>query len=153
MQVRAVPYEQAMSLVTALSDELTDRYGGGPASVAHPEQFLPPYGVFLLLSVHGEDVACGGVRRLSEEGVEGFLGEIKRMYVAPSARGRGLSRVLLRALVEHGRSLGMSELWLETGIRQPEAMALYESEGFAPIPRYGQYKGEEESRCYTLVLG
>ena len=136
----------------ALSDELTARYEGGPASMADPSQFLPPYGVFLVLSADGADLACGGVRRLQEDGVEGLLGEVKRMYVVPAARGRGLSRMLLRALVEHAREVGMAQLWLETGLRQPEAMALYESEGFAPIERYGQYKDEVESRCYRLLL-
>ena len=117
-----------------------------------PSQFLPPYGVFLVLSLDDVDVACGGVRRLQEEGVFGLLGEVKRMYVDPTVRGRGLSRVLLRALVSHARSVGLAQLWLETGLRQPEAMALYESEGFSPIERYGQYKDEAESRCYRLVL-
>ena len=152
MLVRRASYEEASDLVEALSVELTALYEGGPASVADPSQFLPPYGVFCVLSVDDVDVACGGVRRLAEEGVEGFFGEIKRMYVEPAARGRGLSRVLLRELTTWARAAGYQELWLETGLRQPEAMALYESEGFAPIARYGQYKDEDESRCYALVL-
>jgi GNAT superfamily N-acetyltransferase len=147
MELRSARYEDALPLVDALSAELTARYGGGPASVAHPEQFLPPYGVFLVASDGGVDLACGGVRRLEES-----IGEVKRMYVVPSARGRGISRLLLQALVGHAVEIGYAELWLETGLRQPEAMRLYESEGFVSIARYGQYKDEPESRCYRLLL-
>jgi GNAT superfamily N-acetyltransferase len=147
MELRSVTYEQAMPLVAALSSELTARYGGGPASVAHPEQFLPPYGCFFVVTLDGADVACGGVRRITDD-----VGEVKRMYVEPSARGRGLSRVVLGELVGFARTAGYRELWLETGLRQPEAMALYESAGFTPIPKYGQYKDEPESRCYSLTL-
>jgi GNAT superfamily N-acetyltransferase len=133
--------------VDALNDELMVRYGGGEPSVAHPEQFRPPYGGFFVLTVDGVDVACGGVRRLTDE-----VGEVKRMYVDPAARGKGLSRVVLGGLVDFARSVGYRELWLETGVRQPEAMALYESSGFAPIERYGQYKDDPRARCYALTL-
>jgi len=74
------------------------------------------------------------------------------MYVDPAARGRGLSRVLLRELCAFARSAGYREVWLETGERQPEAMGLYESEGFTPIPSFGQYADEPDSRCYRLGL-
>jgi GNAT superfamily N-acetyltransferase len=147
MELRSVTYEQALPLVDALNDELMVRYGGGEPSVAHPEQFRAPYGGFFVLNVDGVDVACGGVRPLAEG-----IGEVKRMYVEPSARGRGLSRVVLGELVGFARTAGYRELWLETGLRQPEAIALYESAGFTPIPKYGQYKDEPESRCYSLTL-
>jgi GNAT superfamily N-acetyltransferase len=147
MELRSVTYEQALPLVDALNDELMVRYGGGEPSVAHPEQFRAPYGGFFVLNVDGVDVACGGVRPLSEG-----IGEVKRMYVEPSARGRGLSRVVLQGLVAFARSAGYRELWLETGVQQPEAMALYESSGFAPIERYGQYKDDPRARCYALTL-
>ncbi|HUR12851.1 MAG TPA: GNAT family N-acetyltransferase [Mycobacteriales bacterium] len=147
MELRSVTYEQALPLVDALSSELTIRYGGGPASVADPSDFVPPYGRFFVVTVDGQDVACGGVRRLTDE-----IGEVKRMYVEPSARGRGLSRLVLSELVAFARSAGYRFLWLETGLRQPEAIALYESAGFAPIDKYGQYKDEPESRCYSLAL-
>ena len=152
MQLRTVSYDEASDLVAAMGEELTIRYGGiGGPSHADAADFLPPQGVFLVGAVDGVDVACGGVRQLEGFG-PGLGGEVKRMYVVPSVRGRGLSRVLLRTLVAHARSVGMTGLWLETGTAQPEAMALYESEGFRPIPRYGTYKDEPESRCYALDL-
>jgi GNAT superfamily N-acetyltransferase len=147
MDLREASYVEAEPLVAALGAELHERYGGGPASVAHPEDFVPPYGVFLVVSQDGRDVACGGVRRLDDG-----IGEVKRMYVVPEARGQGISRLLLKALVERASELGYGELWLETGTAQPEAMALYESAGFARIASYGQYKDYPDSRCYRLVL-
>jgi GNAT superfamily N-acetyltransferase len=147
MELRTATYDEARPLVDALGAELHDRYGGGPASVAHPEEFVPPYGVFFVISEDDRDVACGGLRRLDDG-----IGEVKRMYVVPEARGRGISRMLLKAIVEHARTLGYAELWLETGTAQPEAMALYESSGFEPIASFGQYKDYPDSRCYRLLL-
>jgi GNAT superfamily N-acetyltransferase len=147
MELRVASYDEARPLVEALGTELHQRYGGGPASVAHPEEFLAPYGAFFVISEDGTDVACGGIRRLDDG-----IAEVKRMYVVPEARGRGISRVLLKALVEQAGTLGYGELWLETGTAQPEAMALYESAGFVPIAPYGQYKDSPDSRCYRLVI-
>ena len=147
MILRSATYGEAEALTRALYQEMVVRYGGGEESPAHPEQFLPPYGVFLLGAVDGVDVACGGLRLRSKG-----IGEIKRMYVEPSARGQGLSRELLQALLTHARSVGLVEVWLETGTAQPEAMALYESAGFVAMEPYGDYKDDERSRCYRLVL-
>jgi GNAT superfamily N-acetyltransferase len=147
MELRDATYAEAEPLVRALGVELHERYGGGPASFAEPDDFVPPYGAFFVVSQDGRDVACGGIRRL-----EGSIGEVKRMYVVPEARGQGISRLLLKAIVERAAELGYAELWLETGTAQPEAMALYESAGFVRIPPYGQYKEYDNSRCYRLVL-
>jgi GNAT superfamily N-acetyltransferase len=147
MEVRVAGYEEARPLVEALAVELHERYGGGPASVAHSDDFAPPYGVFFVVSQDGRDVGGGGIRRL-----DGGIGEVKRMYVVPDARRQGISRLLLKALVERATELGYGELWLETGTAQPEAMALYESAGFERIPPYGQYKEYDNARCYRRVL-
>jgi ribosomal protein S18 acetylase RimI-like enzyme len=74
------------------------------------------------------------------------------MYVDPSARGQGLARELLGSLLSFAREAGYREVWLETGQKQPEAMALYESAGFQPTPAFGQYADEPDSRCYRMVL-
>lgn len=151
IELRAASYEEAEPLIRALWDEIVERYGGDDGDGvhdAHGQQFLPPDGVFLIAVEEGQHLACGGVRRH-----EAHIGEIKRMYVVPQARGRGLGRQLLQELVARARSLGYTELWLETGTEQPEAMALYASEGFTPIPPYGTYKDEPDSRCYRLELG
>lgn len=143
MDLRPVGYDEARSLVAALAAEMSARYEDDTESPADAAEFLPPYGVFLMV----DQVACGGLRLL-EPGV----GEIKRMYVAPEHRGQGVSRLVLRGLLDHARSVGLREVWLETGVRQPEAIWLYESEGFVPIAPYGFYKEYDDSRCFRLVL-
>jgi GNAT superfamily N-acetyltransferase len=147
LTLRPVGFAEATVLTTALETELVQRYGGGGASPIDGADFHPPYGLLLVARIDGEDVACGGLR-LHEVGV----GEVKRMYVAPPVRGRGVARSLLRALLDHARSVGLRAVWLETGTMQPEAIGLYESEGFTPIEPYGYFKDEPLSRCYALVL-
>ena len=96
-----------------------------------PEQLGPPEGAFLIVWEDGDAVACGGVKRW-----EGSTGEIKRMYVVPEARSRGHARRLLEALEAAARELGYARVRLDTGPRQPHALALYESAGFERIPDY-----------------
>jgi GNAT superfamily N-acetyltransferase len=84
--------------------------------------------------VGGAPVGCGAVRRL-----EGGDAELKRMYVDPSRRGRGIGRALLAALEAEARALGARRLVLETGIRQTAALALYRNAGFVEIPAFGEY--------------
>lgn len=146
--VRPVPYDHpdAMRLITAMGDEIAARYGDGGLSPAAPQEFSSP-GVFLLVELSGAAVGCGGVRpRGADEG------ELKRMYVDPAARGRGLARMLLTALVAHARDVGMLRLLLETGTEQPEAIALYESEGWQSVPAFGHYAADPRTRCYGLDL-
>lgn len=145
MELRPVPFAEAASLVDAQIAELSARYGEEGASPVDGADFDPPHGAFLVARVGGVDVGCGGLRPLSAE-----VGEVKRMYADPMVRGQGVGRALLRALLDHARAVGLREVWLETGVRQPEAMALYVSEGFAPIEPYGHYKDHPESRCYRL---
>ena len=148
LALRAVPYDDpdATRLIGAMEVELTARYGDGGLSPAAPQDFQPP-GVFLVADLDGAAVACGAVRPMS-----GGVGEVKRMYVAPEARGRGVARSLLAALVAHARSSGMSRLQLETGTEQPEAVGLYESEGWTPIAPFGHYADDPRTRCYALEL-
>ena len=108
----------------------------------------------VVLDDAGSAVGCGAVQPWSHTVADAPLGagELKRMYVVPSARGRGLSRALLTALVDAARERGMTELVLETGIEQPEAIGLYESSGFVPMPLFGPYAGDPRSRCFRLAL-
>src|SRR5262249_22242160 len=84
--------------------------------------------------VAGEPVGCGALRR-----IEPGVGEIKRMYVAPSARGRGVGRLILDGLEAEAARLGLHRILLETGPRQPEAIALYCRAGYREIPLFGEY--------------
>lgn len=147
LTLRPVSFEQAAGLTAAMVAELATRYGGDGASPVDGTDFLPPYGAFLVATIDAVDVACGGLRLLQDR-----TGEVKRMYTDPAVRGRGVARSLLLALIEHARAVGLRQVWLETGVLQPEAIGLYESEGFLPIEAYGYYKDEPLSRCYGLEL-
>ena len=98
-------------------------------------------------------MACGGWRA-HEPGPEFAEGdaEIKRMYVVPVVRGRGLSRLLLVELERRAVAAGRRRLVLETGIRQPEAIGLYRSSGYSEIPRFGVYRCDPRSRCFGKLL-
>jgi len=109
-----------------------------------------PRGAFVVAHRDGEAVGCGALRSLP--GGDPSIAEIKRMYTDPAARGRGVARALLRHLVAVAAELGYAQVVLETGTRQPEAMALYVSEGWAPLAPYGEYCGEHLSRCFVLDL-
>jgi putative acetyltransferase len=92
-------------------------------------------------------LGCGGLRRL-----DNTTAEIKRMYVQPAHRGRGLSRRILAELEARARAAGWNRLRLETGPLQHSAMRLYESAGYARIPNFGHYRDSATSLCYEKVL-
>ena len=122
-------------LIEAMIESLVPLYGridGAGMPSASPEDFSPPGGVFLAgFGEDGTPVCGGGVKRL-EDGVC----EIKRMYVAPEVRGRGVARELLVALEDAARGLGYRTVRLDTGPKQPHAEALYRSAGYIVIPDY-----------------
>ncbi|HEX6311306.1 MAG TPA: GNAT family N-acetyltransferase [Acidimicrobiia bacterium] len=139
-------------LAAALGDEMRGRYhdGGDDAepAVGPAELSRPSGGTFLLARIEGRPVGCIGLRRHDDD-----TGEIKRMYVAPEARRSGVGRVLLGAVEAQARRLGYCTIILETGIRQPEALALYESHGYHRIPSYGHWKDSPLSVCLEKRLG
>jgi GNAT superfamily N-acetyltransferase len=96
-----------------------------------PLEYSAPGGAFILAGDAGSYVACIGVRRFAHE-----VGEIKRLYVAPAARGRGLGRVLVDRIVGEARQLGYRILLLDTLPFMKEAQALYVSMGFRPTTAY-----------------
>jgi ribosomal protein S18 acetylase RimI-like enzyme len=87
-------------------------------------------------------VQLGAVRRL-----DAVTAESKRMYVVPEFRGRGVARRLLAEMEGESVPLGVARLVLETGIRQPEALALYERAGFVRIPAFGEYVDSPLTVC------
>jgi len=94
-----------------------------------------------------EAVGCGAIRPW-----EGNVGEVKRMYVMPEFRRRGIAGAVLRELERWGAELGLTGLVLETGIVQPEAIGLYGKNGYRIIENYGQYAGMETSVCMRKDL-
>ena len=97
---------------------------------------------FLAAFVAGEAVGCGAVKRMPPSRTSPQYGEIKRMYVSPEVRGRGIGAALLEALELSLISHGIFIARLETGVRQPDALALYEGHGYVRIPPFGEY-GED----------
>lgn len=127
---------EAAALVEAMITEIRELYDGleltGPEMPkAGPAELGPPGGVFLVGYQRGAAVCGGGVKRLPDGACE-----IKRMYVVPSARGRGVARALLHALEDAARQLGYRAVRLDTGPRQPGAQGLYESEGYLSIDNF-----------------
>lgn len=95
----------------------------------------------------GKTVACGAIKAFDADTVE-----VKRMYVLPTERGKGLASQILTALEVWARELGYPKCILETGSRQTEAIRLYEKNGYAYIPNYGQYTGVANSKCFGKTL-
>jgi GNAT superfamily N-acetyltransferase len=147
LEVDRIDSEVGGALVRALLQDLRERYGAEDPDEPAPDELAPPGGVFLVAWLRGEPVGCGGVRAHA-----GATGEIKRMYVAHTARRGGVARTVLGALEERARTLGYTRLRLETGIEQPEAIALYESAGYVPIEPYGLYRASPLSRCFEKRL-
>lgn len=94
-----------------------------------------------------EAVACGAIKAFDEESVE-----VKRMYTNPQKRKMGLASETLHQLEVWATELGYKKCVLETGTKQPEAIALYEKCGYHRIPNYGQYIGVENSVCFEKEL-
>lgn len=149
--LRSEPFDapDVLALVRAQQEEMRGLYDGvgdiGPPRDA--AMFEPPAGRFLVARIDGKAVACGGICRFDTT-----RAELKRMYVVPDARGRGLGRVLLAALEDEARRLGYVGIVLETGDRQPESLGLYASAGYRQIPCYGAYAERAISRCFEKTL-
>lgn len=138
LEVRRESFDdpRAKALVEALDSELLGRYpdeGDGFFGLL-AEHVTEGRGVFLVAYVEGRPVGCGAIRSLDDTCVE-----VKRMYVVPEARGTGVARRVLAALEAEARSLGRTRIVLETGLRQPEAIALYRRHGYTETDRFGDY--------------
>ena len=132
----ALDSPDARALIAALNAELSAIYHepGATHFTLDPTQVTAGRGSFLILRRDGVAVGCGALRL-----IDATTAELKRMYVAPEARGSGLGRQLVAALETQARSLGVRRLVLETGVRQAAALALYRATGFELIPLYGEY--------------
>jgi GNAT superfamily N-acetyltransferase len=134
IEMVSATHPEAAALLAGYLDELRARLGGFDPSrsvSADPEEMQLPRGAFLLMYLDEQPVACGGVKTLGPG-----VAEIKRMFVAPEARGRGLGRRLLVALEEAARSLGLSRVMLDTAAPLAEAQRLYEASGYHEVPAY-----------------
>jgi GNAT superfamily N-acetyltransferase len=154
LQTTGYDHPDAVLLTEEVQQEYVRRYGGIDETVMHPEHFVAPHGVFVVGYLDGVAVACGGWR--AKDSSSPYLrdgdAELKRMFVVPAARGRGLSRLMLRHLEAGALAAGRRRVVLETGTEQPEAVALYKSEGYVPITKFGVYRDSPESICLGKEL-
>jgi GNAT superfamily N-acetyltransferase len=149
-------HPDAVKLNDLVQAEYHVRYGdGGDATHLDPAMFVPPAGLYLIAyDEQDRPVATGGWRsqEKSDEGYEDGDAELKRMFVMEEMRGRGLARRILAALEEDARAAGRTRMVLETGTKQPEAVALYTSSGYEPCAKFGYYRFYESSLCFAKPL-
>lgn len=148
--VTAVPYSHSgvRRLTQALRAEQLGLYGFADDPDATPEaDFDPPVGLFLIAHVGDKAVGCGGVRLLDEH-----TAEIKRMYVAPEARGAGAGQAILRALEDAAQRWGVRQILLETGARNHAALALYDRAGYVRIESYVTGRDPQINRALSKTF-
>lgn len=149
MEIRetSILSEDAQSLIARLDLELSGEYAPEHTYTVDFEPFHRDGGVFVVAYDEATAVACGALRSITDCEVE-----LKRMYVAGSHRGQGVSRRILGFLEERARELGFSRMLLETGDEQHAAISLYQSSGYLRIDAFGEYAGSPRSVCFAKDL-
>jgi GNAT superfamily N-acetyltransferase len=149
VEIKRATLHEGLPLITALNAELEVMYPepGANHFQLDENEVAPGRGCFLIARDGGIALGCGAIR-LNEYGAE-----VKRMYTAPAARGRGVGRAILDGLEKEARALGATRMILETGTRQLAAIRLYERAGFTKIDLYGEYvRSPETSYCMARAL-
>ena len=133
-------------LSNELHKELELIYGGGIIEefIEENEQMLVFYVAY---DVNENAVACGALKHFDVS-----TAEIKRMYVKPEYRGRGLSKLILTELENKAKELNYNKIVIETGLKQPEAMSLYFKFGYKPLICYGRHANDPDSRCFEKII-
>jgi GNAT superfamily N-acetyltransferase len=135
-----------MALVAALDAELRERYPDSPIFGIDAESLEASGGLFVIAFCDDSPAACGAFRPFDG------AAEIKRMYVRPPFRRRGLGAIILAHLEREASARGFSRGILETGTNQPEAVALYRRAGWQPGRPFGPYIGDPTSVYFQKVL-
>ena len=144
IEARPFDHPDVAAMIERIQQYYVEVYGGPDRDVPEAADFTPPGGLFLIGYLDGAPVASGGWRRRPDGSAE-----IKRMFVVASARGRGAARQLLAVLEATAREAGATAIVLNTGYRQPDAMALYESSGYVRTDeRYGHYQATEGAHFF-----
>lgn len=133
-------------LVSLLDEELAIR-DGKDHGFYHQFNGIAGIKNAIVLFQNGRAIGCGAFKPF-----DGTSVEIKRMYVLPEARGSGAAGKILAGLESRAKNLGFKKAVLETGLKQPEAIGLYQKSGYIRIENYGQYAGIENSVCFSKDL-
>ena len=136
-----------VGLVEALDADLAIRDGKDHAFYARYNK-IDMIRYVVLAFEDGEPMGCGAIKEYDPGTME-----VKRMYVPPRSRKRGIATKVLAELEKWARELGYARCILETGKKQPEAIALYGRSGYTVIPNYGQYAGVDNSVCFEKAIG
>ena len=135
-----------IELVKLLDDDLALRDGTEHTFYAQFNK-IDKIKYVVIVYDHSKAIACGTIKQFSSDTME-----IKRMYTLPEQRGKGIASCILSELERWAAELSCNKCILETGTRQPEAIMLYEKNGYNRIPNYGQYQGIANSVCFEKVL-
>ena len=133
-------------LVKLLDAELAERDGADHPFYAQYNK-IDKIKFAVVAYENGKPVSCGAIKEYSNDTME-----IKRMYTLPESRGRGIAVKVLSDLENWTKELSFKKCILETGKKQPEAIALYKKNGYKLIPNYGQYALVENSLCFKKEL-
>jgi len=131
-----------IELVRHLDAELAERDGDEHAFYSQFNKIAKLKHVVLAYE-DGIALGCGAIRELESGDME-----VKRMYVPPESRGKGIATKVLHELEDWAREMSFTRCVLETGLKQPEAIRLYEKNGYERIPNYGQYIDVGNSVCF-----
>jgi GNAT superfamily N-acetyltransferase len=154
MYVVGVPWTdpRAALLRQAMSVEMAARYGQRPGEEPAALHLDPADIVAVGLALEDDGTAVGHAALRQLRTLRAGVLEVKRVVVTPGGRGRGTAQLLMAWIERRALELGATRLVLQTGVRQPEAMALYERLGWTPIATYAPYEGLPMSRCYAKEL-
>lgn len=114
-----------------IAERFADGFDPGQSSAPTLDDFAPPHGTFLVMRLDGASIGCGGFKRDTPDAAY-----LKRMWVAPEARGLGLGKRLLDELEERARKAGYGKVRLETEKTLTEAQALYRASGYLEVPPF-----------------
>lgn len=135
-----------IQLVKHLDADLTERDGEDHSFYAQFNK-IDKIKYVVVAYENSQLAGCGAIKEYAPT-----IMEVKRMYTAPEARGKGIATKVLTELEIWAAELSYEKCILETGKKQPEAIALYEKNGYKLIPNYGQYAEVENSVCFEKVL-
>lgn len=146
------PTDDARALIAELDAELSGPYSAEQRHGLSVARVFQPGVIFFVARLDGEAVGCGGIA------IDDGFAEVKRMYVRPRARGRGVARTILTRLEQEAGRRGARRVVLETGDAQQAAIRLYERAGFTPCRAFGEYaampaNSTERSLFFEKVIG